>query len=384
MYALFRPLLLRIDPELAHLLATGAARLTQSISPSLIQPFFAFEHPMLAQSLWGRSFPNPVGLAAGFDKNAHLIRFWAKAGFGFTEIGSVSARASEGNAKPRAFRLPADRALINRMGLNNDGAEEIARRLKKLPLASLPPLGINIVKTHDPEVVGSGAIVDFRHSFRLLAGLADYVVLNISCPNTREGKTFEDPDSLHTLLSAIMADREELRLRVPILIKLSPTFSSHVVYDSAIEEIIAMAIEMGVEGLIASNTAPDREGLKTDPAELQRIGAGGLSGAPLTARTTRLVQYLYLKTNGTVPIIAVGGVDSAETAYAHIRAGASLVQLYTGLVYRGPGVVKRIKRGLVRLLKQDGFARLRDAVGADCASVPRQPIVEETLEPLVA
>lgn len=383
MYALFRPLLFRIDPEVAHLLGTGAARLAQSISPSLVKPLFNFEHPMLEQTLWGRSFPNPVGLAAGFDKNAHLVRFWSKVGFGFTEVGSISARACEGNPRPRVFRLPADRALINRMGLNNDGAEEIARRLKKLPLESLPPLGINIVKTHDPDILGSGAIVDFRHSFRLLANLAHYIVLNISCPNTREGKTFEDPESLRTLLTAIMADRDEMRLRIPILVKLSPTFSRHVVYDSAIEETIAVAIECGVEGLIANNTAPDRDGLRTAPAELERIGGGGLSGAPLTPRTTRLVQYLYLKTGGSIPIIAVGGIDSPETAYANIRAGASLVQLYTGLVYRGPGVVKKIKRGLVRLLKQDGYAHLRDAIGVDSA-MPANPITEDVLETVAA
>ncbi|MDZ4700812.1 MAG: quinone-dependent dihydroorotate dehydrogenase [Rhodothermales bacterium] len=381
MYAIFRPLLFRLDPEVAHLLASGTARIAQTVAPSLIAPLFGFEHPMLQQSLWGKPFANPVGLAAGFDKNARLVRFWARAGFGYCEVGSVSARACAGNPKPRAFRLPMDRALINRMGLNNDGAEEISRRLKKLPLESLPPLGINLVKTHDPEIMGNGAIVDFRHSFRLLAGLADYVVLNISCPNTLEGKTFEDPESLHTLLTAIMADREEMRLRVPILIKLSPTFSRHVVYDSAIEETIAVALELGVEGLIANNTASDRDELRTPAQEVARIGRGGLSGAPLTARTTRLVQYLHLKTGGKIPIIAVGGIDSAETAYANIRAGASLVQLYTGLVYRGPGVVKRINRGLVRLLKQDGFAHLRDAIGVDSASMPANPVAPEVLEP---
>ncbi len=383
MYAILRPLLFRIDPELAHTLGTGAARLAQSISPSLVAPLYRFEHPMLEQMLWGRTFPNPVGLAAGFDKNAHLIRFWDKAGFGFTEIGSVSARACEGNPRPRAFRLPQDRALINRMGLNNDGAEEIARRLKKLPLNALPPLGINIVKTHDPDILGSGAIVDFRHSFRLLAGLATYVVLNISCPNTREGKTFEDPDSLATLLEAIMTDREEMRQRVPVLIKLSPTLSPHVVYDSAVEEMLAVAVEYGVEGFIASNTASDREGLTTPAEELARIGYGGLSGAPLQARTTRLVQYLYRKTEGQIPIIAVGGIDSAEAAYANIRAGASLVQLYSGLAYRGLGLVKRIKRGLVRHLRQDGFSHLRDAIGVDNEK-PAFPLKEDVLQSVAA
>ncbi len=383
MYAFFRPLLFNIDPERAHNISTGTARLVQGISPSLVQPMFSFEHPSLSQEVWGRKFDNPVGLAAGFDKNGVLVRFWSKVGFGFCEIGSVSARASAGNPKPRAFRLPADRALINRMGLNNDGAEEVSRRLKKLQLNQLPPLGINLAKTHDPSIVGKGALLDFRHTFRLMAELGTYIVLNISCPNTAEGKTFEEPASLAELLKAIFADREDLGLKVPILIKLSPTFSQYVVFDSAIEEIVSIALEYGVQGLIATNTAPDRENLTTSPEVLERIGRGGLSGSPLTLRTTRLIKYLYEKTEGKLPIIAVGGIDSAETAYANIRAGASLVQLYTGLVYRGPGVVKKIKKGLVRLLRQDGFESIKDAIGVD-SKLPANPITEEVLESMAA
>lgn len=361
----------------------GAARLVQGISPSLVQPIFGFEHPSLRQELWGRTFNNPVGLAAGFDKNGLLVRFWSRVGFGFCEIGSVSARASAGNSKPRAFRLPADRALINRMGLNNDGAEEVSRRLKKLSLAQLPPLGINLAKTHDPSIVGKGALLDFRHTFRLMAEHGTYIVLNISCPNTEEGKTFEEPESLAALLKAIFADREDLGLKVPILIKLSPTFSQYVVFDSAIEEIVSIALEYGVEGLIATNTAPDRENLKTSPEVIARIGRGGLSGSPLTLRTTRLIKYLYEKTEGNLPIIAVGGIDSAASAYTNIRAGASLVQLYTGLVYRGPGLIKKIKKGLVRRLQQDGFSSIQEAIGVD-SKLPDNPISEEILESMAA
>ncbi len=383
MYAFFRPLLFNIDPERAHNTAMSAARLVQGISPSLVEPVFSFEHSALRQTIWGRTFENPVGLAAGFDKNGVLVRFWSKVGFGFSEVGSVSARASVGNAKPRAFRLTADRALINRMGLNNEGAEEISRRIKKLPLDQLPPLGINIAKTHDPKIMGKGALLDFRHTFRLMASLASYVVLNISCPNTEEGKTFEEPASLDALLKAIFSDRDDLGLKVPVLIKLSPTFSRYVVFDSAIEEIVSIALDHGVEGLIATNTAPDRENLKTSPDIIQRIGRGGLSGAPLTHRTTRLIKYLHDKTEGSIPIVAVGGIDSAETAYANIRAGASLVQLYTGMVYRGPGVVKKIKKGLVRLLRKDGFESIEQAIGVD-SKLPPNPISEEVLESMAA
>ena len=378
MYPVFKSFLFRFDAERAHHLATSTARFVQAISPSIIQPLYSFDHSSLHQEIWGARFRNPVGLAAGFDKNGQLIRFWDKAGFGFCEIGSVSARASQGNSKPRAFRLTSDRALINRMGLNNDGAEEVSQRVKKLNKALLPPLGINIAKTHDPGIMGEGALLDFRHSFRVLAPLATYVVLNISCPNTAEGKTFEDPESLHALLSAIISDRTDMRVKVPLLVKLSPTFSQHVVFDSAIEEILSIVQQHGVDGLVATNTASDRQHLIASQEELARIGKGGVSGAPLTLRTTRLVKYLYEKTNGTMPIIAVGGIDSAETAYANIRAGASLVQLYTGLVYKGLGVVKKINKGLVRLLKQDGFRSITDAIGADVDVIPN-PIREQVL-----
>ncbi len=216
-----------------------------------------------------------------------------------------------------------------------------------------------------------------------MAELGTYIVLNISCPNTAEGKTFEEPASLAGLLKAIFADRDDLGLKIPILIKLSPTFSQYVVFDSAIEEIVSIALEYGVQGLIATNTAPDRENLTTPQDVLDRIGKGGLSGSPLTLRTTRLIKYLHEKTEGKLPIIAVGGIDSAETAYANIRAGASLVQLYTGLVYRGPGVVKKIKKGLVRLLRQDGFESIKDAVGVD-SKLPSNPITEEVLESMAA
>ena len=378
MYPVLKSLLFRFDAERAHHLATSTARFVQAISPSIIQPLYSFDHVSLHQTIWGAQFRNPVGLAAGFDKNAQLVRFWDKAGFGFCEIGSVSARASQGNKKPRAFRLTSDKAIINRMGLNNDGAEDVSQRLKKLNKNLLPPLGVNIAKTHDASIMGEGALLDFRHSFRVLAPLATYVVLNISCPNTAEGKTFEDPDSLNALLSVIISDRKDMRVNVPLLVKLSPTFSQHVVFDSAIEEILSIVQQHGIDGLVATNTASDRQHLVTPQEELDRIGKGGLSGAPLTLRTTRLVKYLYEKTEGKIPIVAVGGIDSAETAYANIRAGASLVQLYTGLVYKGLGVVKKINKGLVRLLKQDGYQSIKDAVGVDVDVTPN-PIREQVL-----
>lgn len=364
MYATLRPLLFRLDAERAHHLATGAARMAQTLAPWLVERMFAFAHPALGQTLWGLSFANPVGLAAGFDKNARLIRFWQRMGFGFAEVGSVSARKSSGNPRPRAFRLPEDAALINRMGLNNQGAPKVARRLRRTRPAGFP-VGVNLAKTHDPAILGEAALEDFRTSFRLLAPHADYVALNISCPNTTEGKTFEDPNALDDLLRVIFDERTALGLNVPILVKLSPPLSDRFILDSLIDELVGVAMAHGVHGFIATNTAPDREGLVTPPDRVASIGPGGLSGAPLERRATRMIRYLYERTEGRLPLIGVGGIRSPETAYARIRAGASLIQLYTGLVYEGPGLVRRIKEGLVRLLERDGYAHIREAVGAD-------------------
>jgi dihydroorotate dehydrogenase len=364
MYQHLRPLLFRLDAERAHGVATVAARLAQVFVPSRVASSFMYEHDALRQTIWGIDLLNPVGLAAGFDKNAKLIPFWALLGFGFVEVGSVSARPSRGNPRPRAFRLTDDAALVNRMGLNNEGAAAVAERIRRSPVPGSLPLGINLAKTHDPSITGDAAVEDFRESFRQLAPLARYVALNVSCPNTAEGKTFEEPRALDDLLAAVFAERAALGSDVPVLVKLSPPPSERVVFDSLIEELLAVALRHGVHGFIAGNTAPDRDGLSTPPERVEQIGRGGLSGRPIARRATRLVEYLYRKTGGATPIIGVGGVASADDAYDKIRAGASLVQLYTGLVYEGPGLVKSIKLGLVRLLERDGFETVRNAVGA--------------------
>jgi dihydroorotate dehydrogenase len=341
----------------------GAARFAQAVSGRLVDRIYRFEQDMLRVSLWGHSFANPIGLAAGMDKNARLIDFWPHLGFGFAEIGSVTYRPSRGNPKPRAFRLEEDEALINRMGLNNQGAERIARRIGDRGMYHPFPLGINLAKTHDPGIVGQAAIDDYVESFRLLAPAANYVALNISCPNTSEGKTFEDPESLDRLLAAILGARKEVNPRVPILVKLSPPLSDRVVFDSLTDELIQICTSHGVSGFVATNTASDRSGLATPPELLERIGPGGLSGKPIERRSTRLVRYLYERSNGTVPIVGVGGVDSGASAYEKIRAGATLVQVYTGLIYRGPSLIKTIKQQLVELLREDGYSSVLQAVG---------------------
>ncbi len=309
----------------------------------------------------GLHFANPVGLAAGFDKNAELVRFWPSVGFGFAEAGSVTALPSEGNPRPRAFRLPADRALINRMGLNNVGAIAVAAHLAELRKPEGFVLGINVAKTHDAAILGDEAIEDFRTSVHHLLPFADYLALNVSCPNTAEGKTFEEPEALDALLSAVMEERATQNSSVPVLVKFSPHAS--VQHMGNVDELVALSLEHGVEGFIATNTASDREGLRSSKARLADIGEGGLSGRPLATRSTALVRHLFRKTKGAVPIIGVGGIDLPETAYERIRAGASLVQLYTGLVYEGPALIKRINKGLVRFLERDGFGSIGEAVG---------------------
>jgi dihydroorotate dehydrogenase len=365
MYRLLRPLLFRLPPETAHGLVMRAARLGER-APGLLRRACSVPDDRLRQRLWGLDFPNPVGLAAGFDKNAERVRFWAALGFGFCEVGSVTARESGGNPQPRAFRLPADHALINRMGLNNEGAEAVAARLAALPRqARSVPLGINVTKTHDPEILGEAAVEDFAYSVRRLAGLADYLALNVSCPNTAEGKTFEEPEALDALLRAVMAVRAEVAPSVPVLVKLSPPPSGEAPDLGAIEELVGLSLGHGVAGFIVTNTAPDRAGLRTDSSLLDAIGRGGLSGRPLAERALALTRFLFRLTEGAVPLIGVGGIDSAEWAYRRMRAGASLVQVYTGLVYEGPGLVRRINRGLLDRLDRDGGSNISALVGAD-------------------
>lgn len=365
MYQYLRPFLFRMNPERAHAVSLLAAETIQRTAPSVVESTFRYEDERLKQRIWGETFPNPVGLAAGADKNGRAIPFWEAVGFGFVEVGSVSARPATGNPKPRAFRLPEDRALVNRMGLNNDGAEEVAERLSQSRPKRKCPLGINLAKTHDPDILGEEALEDFRLGFQQLVGPADYVVLNVSCPNTEDGETFEEPEALDDLLSVIASEQKAPGLAVPILVKLSPPKNDRLIFDTRLEDIVSVAQAHDVNGFVATNTASDRQGVRTSQERLGEIGDGGLSGPPLEKRSTRLVRYLYQATDGTVPIIGVGGVRDAESAYRKIRAGASLVQLYTALIYEGPGLIQSIKQGLVARLREDGYVSISSAVGED-------------------
>lgn len=366
MYARLRPLLFRLDAERAHDVALAAAQLAQARALPLVRRRLGFvPDPRLAQTLFGLAFDHPVGLAAGLDKAGRLVPFWGALGFAFVEVGSATARPSPGNPRPRLFRLPDDRALVNRMGLNNPGAARVAqavrvgrRRAPRLVVA------VNLAKTHDPALLGAAALDDFRAGYRAVAGVADLVVVNVSCPNTREGKTFEEPRALDGLLAALAREAGRLGATPPLLVKLAPP-PEDVVRGAPMPGVYAEIVDVlqrhGVSGIVATNTAPDRAGLAAAPSRVAALGAGGLSGAPLARRADALVAHLYRLTGGQLPIVGVGGIFSVDDAWRRIEAGASLVEVYTGLVYEGPGLVRRLHDGLRDRL---GPRALADVIGS--------------------
>jgi dihydroorotate dehydrogenase len=345
------PLLDRIDAERAHRLAITALK-TGMITAGPLGAKRRLDPPSLAQTLFGMGFPNPVGLAAGFDKDGEVYRQTLKLGFGFVELGSVTPQPQPGNPRPRLFRLTADRAVINRMGFNNHGIAAMAERLKSRNTAQ-GIVGINLGKNKDQ----TDAAADYAAGTRLLGPLADYLVINVSSPNTPGLRALQSRDALAALIEAVLAARAGLLRRPPLLLKIAPDLT-----DADRQDIAEVAIAAGLDGLIISNTTIARPtGL--DPRFAQE--AGGLSGKPLFGPSTEVLRDIYRRTGGKLPIIGVGGIAGADDAYAKIRAGASLVQLYTALVFEGPSLVRRIKEGLAALLARDGFASVAEAVGAD-------------------
>lgn len=341
--SMVKPLLFQLDAERAHNLTYHfAQKASKSHSlRTLAKTLYDYQAPGLCQKIWGLKFRNPLGLAAGFDKNGHIPEIMETLGFGFVEIGSITGDPNTGNPKPRLFRLPLDRALVNRMGLNNDGAKTIVKRLKNKKISI--PLGINIAKTHNPEVMGDRAIRDYVYSFKEAQKIADYITVNISCPNTSDGKTFEDPAALAELLSAF-AIRDDARV-LPTLIKFSSDLSK-----DRLMELLQICEDHQIPGYVACNTSSGRDHLETPDSRLGEIGRGGLSGRPIAGKSIRIIEWISKATNGQKPIIGVGGVDSFSTALRMMLAGADLLQLYTGLVYEGPGLVKSINRQLVKEL----------------------------------
>lgn len=336
---LVKPFLFKKDAEQAHELALSLSRKTSNSSflASLASLAYGFNHRSLHRTYWGLDFPNPIGLAAGFDKNGETPLAIQALGFGFIEVGSITAQPSAGNPKPRAFRLPKDHSLINRMGLNNNGSQEVVDTLARLNLNI--PLGVNIAKTNDSTIHGDAAIQDYLFSYELANQVADYITINISCPNTGEGKTFEDPDALQQLLSALKITSKG---RKPSLVKFSVDTDK-----PTLERLVELCEEHSVSGYVATNTSSLRDGISTNPSTLNEIGNGGLSGRAIAERSTEMIRWISEMLNGKKPIIGVGGIDSPENALEKIDAGASLLQVYTGLVYEGPGLVKKLKKSLV-------------------------------------
>ncbi len=343
-FPLLKPILHRLDPETAH------SWTIRALSTGLVPAPEAYVDPLLATSLFGTPLANPIGMAAGFDKNARAYRHVYAHGFSFVEIGGVTPLPQIGNPRPRVFRLPEDGAVINRMGFPNEGADAVIARLTRARAPGL--LGVNVannIESADPRA-------DFLQLTERFAHLCDYIALDISCPNTANGKLFLDPARLRDLLERIAA--LDLGERRPaIVVKLAPDIA-----ESELTAIVDTVLAADVDGIIATNTTADR------PQSLrgsEKTRPGGLSGAPLFAPSTAMLARIARQTQGRIPLIGVGGVASGADAYAKIRAGASAVQLYTALVYGGTSLIARIGRDLAALLRRDGFASIADAVGAD-------------------
>jgi dihydroorotate dehydrogenase len=350
LYPLLRPLLRALPPETAHRLTLTA------LAAGLGGRARAADPPILAQHLWGREFPNPIGIAAGFDKDALVPDALLRLGFGFVEIGTVTPLPQPGNMRPRVFRLDEDAALINRLGFNSGGLDRLVARLHRRR-GSAGFVGVNIGRNRD----STDASADYIEGVRRTAALADYLVVNVSSPNTPGLRDLQARAVLEALLRQLLGARAEAGATAPLLVKIAPDLSAEERQD-----IAAVTLATGIDGIVVANTTVARPpGLRGRHA----TEAGGLSGRPLFAPSTALLADIYRLTQGRLKLVGVGGVASAEDAYAKIRAGASLVQLYTALVFAGPALLGDIKAGLARLLRRDGFASVADAVGADHAKL---------------
>lgn len=341
---LIRPILFCFDPEKVHHFTFSFIKIGFKI-PLLAHVFkslYVVEDPSLERHLFGLTFKNPVGLAAGFDKNAVLYKELANFGFGFIEIGTVTPKGQEGNPKQRLFRLKADQGVINRMGFNNEGLEAAIEQLKKNKGKVL--VGGNIGKNTDtaPE----NYTQDYLECFNALHPYVDYFVLNVSCPNVGSHAKLNDKDYLEELIGAVQAANRNFETQKPILLKIAPDLN-----EIQLDEIIELVATTKIDGVIASNTSVSREGLKTSDETLKDIGNGGLSGQPIKDKSTQVIKYLADKSNKAFPIIGVGGIHSAKDALEKMDAGADLVQVYTGFIYEGPKLVKTINK---LLLKKEG------------------------------
>jgi dihydroorotate dehydrogenase len=350
-YDALRRVFFLISPERIHhwvfaLLRTITA---PSFARRALRGRLAPHDPVLASTVFGVDFPGPLGLAAGFDKDGRGLHTWPALGFGYAEVGTVTAHPQPGNPRPRLFRLPDDRALLNRMGFNNDGAARLAQRLTRH--TSDAPIGVNIGKTKatPPE----RAVEDYADSARQLGPLAAYLVVNVSSPNTPGLRDLQAVEALRPILSAVRAQTS-----TPVLVKIAPDLS-----DADVDEIADLAVELGLAGIVATNTTVSRDGLRT--AGATELGAGGVSGAPVAARSLEVLRRLYRRAGDRLVLVSVGGIETADDAWERITSGASLLQGYTGFVYGGGLWAKHIHDGLARRLHDGGIGSLAEAVGSE-------------------
>jgi dihydroorotate dehydrogenase len=359
--SLLRPILFRLPPETAHELALHSLRMFLG-SRAARNPIARRldSAPFGNLKRFGLTFKNPVGLAAGFDKDGVALEALATLGFGFIEAGSVTFQPQPGNQRPRLFRLPLDKALINRAGFNNEGAAAFAARVRKGRPHCV--LGVSIGKSRAAPI--EEAISDYLKSFELVRPVADYIAVNVSSPNTPGLRDLQRAKQLESLLTALQKKNDELATAtrgkaVPLLVKLAPELN-----QKDLELIVDVCRRLNVAGIVATNTTLGREGLRTPMTKVRSFGEGGLSGAPLRGRSTEIVAKLYRLTTGSISLIGVGGIFTAEDAWEKICAGASLVQLYTGFIYEGPNVARQINEGLAAILTREGFHSLDDAIGS--------------------
>ncbi|HKP47776.1 MAG TPA: quinone-dependent dihydroorotate dehydrogenase [Pyrinomonadaceae bacterium] len=357
--SLLRPILFRLPAETAHELALKSLSLSQEFSERIFADRYR-RSPFGKLRRFGLTFENPVGLAAGFDKDGIALRSLAALGFGFIEAGTVTFHAQAGNKRPRLFRLPLDHALINRAGFNNKGAADFVKRVQGNRPASV--LGVSIGKSRIVEL--DNAVADYLKTFSLVFPVADYIAVNVSSPNTPGLRELQQAEQLEKLLTVLQKRNEELASRagrstlLPLLVKLSPDLN-----DDELRRALEVACRRNVAGLIATNTTTGRAGLRTNGANLKAFGDGGLSGQPLRARALNVIAKLYQMTSGSLPIIGVGGIFDADDAWQMISAGACLVQVYTGFIYRGPSIARDINDGLRRIISREGFVSFDEAVG---------------------
>jgi dihydroorotate dehydrogenase len=341
-YSLFKPLLFLLSPEKAHRVTVFFLDLAAAFPPTRWLLRALYGAPAKPVNALGLTFPNPVGLAAGFDKDGKHIRGLACLGFGFVEVGTVTPLPQDGNPRPRLFRLPADRALINRMGFNNEGLDALAGRLKTLREHGAPGgilIGGNIGK--NKVTPNENAHLDYLTCFDALFPWVDYFVVNVSSPNTPGLRELQEKEPLTRLLNLLQEQNRRQSSPKPILLKIAPDLT-----DSQLDDIADIVRTTGLAGVIATNTTINRSGLQTPASDVEAIGAGGLSGAPLRVRSTQVIRYLREKLGPEPVVIGVGGIDSAASANEKLEAGANLVQVYSGLVYEGPGLVKSIVQGI--------------------------------------